>query len=115
VSANPVPILNYTQILRRSWELTGTAYASENQSNPHDWDYQAAKIGIEHKRDLERTLLYGVVSKATASNGQPVRTTGGLFNVDQDQRDGRGRRLLRGRVQHVLAPRSSSTARSARC
>jgi hypothetical protein len=80
VSANPVPIVNYTQILRRSWELTGTAYASENQSNPHDWDYQAAKIGIEHKRDIERTLLYGVPSKATASNGQPVRTTGGLFN-----------------------------------
>jgi hypothetical protein len=79
VSANPVPVLNYTQILRRSWELTGTAYASENESDPHDWDYQAAKIGIEHKRDLERTLLYGVPSKATASNGQAIRTTGGLF------------------------------------
>ena len=79
VSANPVPILNYTQILRRSWELTGTAYSSENETDPHDWDYQAAKIGIEHKRDLERTLLFGVPSKATASNGQPIRTTGGLF------------------------------------
>jgi hypothetical protein len=79
VSANPVPILNYTQILRRSWELTGTAYASENESDPHDWDYQAAKIGIEHKRDIERTLLFGVPSKATASNGQAIRTTGGLF------------------------------------
>ena len=79
VSANPVPILNYTQILRRSWELTGTAYASENETDPHDWDYQAAKIGIEHKRDIERTLLFGVPSKATASNGQAIRTTGGLF------------------------------------
>jgi hypothetical protein len=79
VSSNPVPVLNYTQILRRSWELTGTAYASENESDPHDWDYQAAKIGIEHKRDIERTLLFGVPSKATASNGQAIRTTGGLF------------------------------------
>jgi len=79
VSANPSPVLNYTQILRRSWELTGTAYASQNETTPHDWDYQATKIGIEHKRDIERTLLYGVPSKVTASNGQPMRTTGGLF------------------------------------
>jgi hypothetical protein len=79
VSANPVPWTNNTQILRRSWELTGTAYASENETDPHDWDYQAAKIGIEHKRDIERTLLYGVPSKVTASNGQPMRTSGGLF------------------------------------
>src|SRR3954471_10085347 len=79
VSVNPTPVQNYTQILRRSWELTGTSYASENESDPHDWDYQAAKIGIEHKRDIERTLLFGVPSKATASNGQAIRTTGGLF------------------------------------
>jgi hypothetical protein len=79
VSVNPTPVLNYTQILRRSWELTGTAYASENETDPHDWDYQAKKIGIEHKRDIERSLLFGVPSKVTASNGQPMRTTGGLF------------------------------------
>ena len=79
VSVNPTPVLNYTQILRRSWELTGTAYSSENETDPHDWDYQAKKVGIEHKRDIERTLLFGVPSKVTASNGQPMRTTGGLF------------------------------------
>jgi hypothetical protein len=79
VSVNPTPVQNYTQILRRSWELTGTAVASENETDPHDWDYQAAKVGIEHKRDIERTLLFGVPSKVTASNGQPMRTTGGLF------------------------------------
>src|SRR3954468_4816948 len=91
VSANPSPILNYTQILRRSWELTGTAYSSENETDPHDWDYQAAKIGIEHKRDLERTLLFGVPSKATASNGQPLRTTGGLFYwIKSNQMDAAG-------------------------
>ena len=81
VSANPYPVLNYTQILRRSWELTGTAYASDNETQPHDWDYQAAKIGIEHKRDLERTLLFNrAPTKTTASNGQALRTTGGLFH-----------------------------------
>jgi hypothetical protein len=79
ISVNPSPVQNYSQILRRSWELTGTAYSSENETDPHDWDYQAAKVGIEHKRDIERTLLFGVPSKVTASNGQPMRTTGGLF------------------------------------
>jgi hypothetical protein len=79
VSVNPSPVTNNTQILRRSWELTGTAYSSENETDPHDWDYQAAKVGIEHKRDIERTLLFGVPTKVTASNGQPMRTTGGLF------------------------------------
>jgi hypothetical protein len=88
---NPTPVLNYTQILRRSWELTGTAYSSENETDPHDWDYQAAKVGIEHKRDIERTLLFGVPSKVTASNGQPMRTTGGLFYwIKSNQMDAAG-------------------------
>jgi hypothetical protein len=91
VSAEPTPVLNYTQILRRSWELTGTAYSSENETDPHDWDYQAKKIGIEHKRDIERTLLFGVPSKVTASNGQPMRTTGGLFYfIKTNQMDAMG-------------------------
>jgi len=79
VSVEPTPVLNYTQIMRRSWELTGTAYASENMTDPQDWDYQAKKVGIEHKRDIERTLLFGTPSKVVASNGQPMRFTGGLF------------------------------------
>lgn len=91
VSANPSTVVNYTQILRRSWELTGTAYASENETAPQDWDYQAAKVGIEHKRDLERTLLFGVPSKVTASNGQPMRTTGGLlYWIKSNQMDAGG-------------------------
>jgi hypothetical protein len=91
LSVNPVPVQNYTQILRRSWELTGTAYSSENETDPHDWDFQAAKVGIEHKRDIERTLLYGTPSKVTASNGQPMRTTGGLFYfVKTNQMDAGG-------------------------
>jgi hypothetical protein len=91
VSVNPTPVLNYTQILRRSWELTGTAYSSENETDPHDWDFQAAKVGIEHKRDIERTLLFGVPSKVTASNGQPMRTTGGLFYwIKSNQMDAAG-------------------------
>jgi hypothetical protein len=91
VSVEPTPVLNYTEIMRRSWELTGTAYASENETDPHDWDYQAKKVGIEHKRDIERALLFHVPSKVTASNGQPMRTTGGLFYwIKSNQMDAAG-------------------------
>src|SRR3954470_595539 len=91
VSVEPTPVLNYTEIMRRSWELTGTAYASENETDPHDWDYQAKKIGIEHKRDIERTLLFGVPSKGVASNSPPRRTAGGLlYWIKANQTDAGG-------------------------
>ena len=72
--------------------MTGTAYSSENETDPHDWDYQAAKVGIEHKRDIERTLLFnGAPTKVTASNGQPLRYTGGLFHwIKSNQMDAAG-------------------------
>ena len=92
VSVNPTPISGMTQILRRSWELTGTAYASENETDPHDWDYQAAKIGIEHKRDIERTLLFnGAPTKTIASNGQALRTSMGfIWAIKTNQMDAAG-------------------------
>ena len=78
-SSNPTTLTNYTQIFRRPWELTGTAIATENTTNPHDWDYQAETVGIEHKRDIERALLFGKPSEDT-SGSQPRRTTGGLIH-----------------------------------
>jgi hypothetical protein len=57
-SSNPTKITGYTQIFRRPWSLTNTAVASENETNPHDWDLQVKKNGIEHKRDINRALLF---------------------------------------------------------
>jgi hypothetical protein len=92
VSINPTPVTGMTQILRRSWELTGTAYASENETEPQDWDYQAAKVGIEHKRDIERTLLFNQApTKTIAANGQALRTTGGfIWFIKTNQMDAAG-------------------------
>jgi hypothetical protein len=78
-SSNPTSVTGYTQIFRRPWELTGTALASENDTTPHDWDHQAAKVGIEHKRDLERAFLFGRASENT-SGSQARRTTDGILN-----------------------------------
>ena len=93
LSVNPSPVQNYTQILRRSWELTGTAYASQNETDPHDWDYQAAKVGIEHKRDIERTLLFNGDKTRTTSavNNQYIRTTAGfLWHIKSNATDAGG-------------------------
>ncbi len=78
-SSNPSTVTGYTQIFRRPWALTNTAIASENDTNPHDWDHQAAKVGIEHKRDIERALLFGKASEDT-SGSQARRTTAGIIS-----------------------------------
>lgn len=78
-SENLTTVTNYTQIFRRPWELTNTALASENETTPHDWDHQAAKVGIEHKRDIERAFLFGRPSENT-SGSQARRTTGGILH-----------------------------------
>ncbi len=77
-SSNPTSRTNYTQIQRTPWELTNTALGSENETDPHDWDLQAKKFGIEHKRSLERALWFGKPSENT-SGSQARRTTGGFF------------------------------------
>lgn len=89
-SSNLTTVTNYTQIFRRPWELTGTAIASENETTPHDWDHQAAKVGIEHKRDINRALLFGKPSENT-SGSQARRTTGGILHfITTNQTDAGG-------------------------
>jgi hypothetical protein len=80
-SSNPSPLTGYTQIFRRPWELTGTAIASENETTPHDWDLQADKVGIEHKRDMERAFLFNGTPSEDTSGSQARRTTGGIISA----------------------------------
>lgn len=84
-SQNPVKVTNYTQIYRTSFESTGTLIASDMFTRPHDWDYNAAQAGAEHKKDQEYTRLFGRPSEdlSGGSNGQPLRTTGGVFHYVQ--------------------------------
>jgi hypothetical protein len=90
VSANPTTITNYTQIQRDSWEVTGTALASENETTPHDWDHQAKKVGIQHKRAIENSFLFGKPSENT-SGTQARRTTGGLlYHISTNATDASG-------------------------
>lgn len=74
-SRNPVPVFNYTQIFRTTWDATGTALHSENEADD-DWDHQALKHGIEHKKDIEYALMIGRPSEDVTANAR--RTTGGF-------------------------------------
>jgi hypothetical protein len=75
-SRNPTPVFNYTQIFRTPWDATETERHSEFEADD-DWDYQAMKHGIEHKKDIEYALMIGRPSEDTSS-GQARRTTGGF-------------------------------------
>ncbi len=89
-SSNGVGLTNFTQIFRRPWELTGTALATENITSPHDWDHQAKKVGIEHKRDINRQMYFGRPSE-DFSGSQPRRTTGGLlYHITTNVQDAAG-------------------------
>lgn len=71
------PRMNYMQIYRNSWEVTGTAkeiewYTSNvPQKNRRD-------AGIFHSEDMERSLMYGRKSIGV-KNGKPFFTSDGIF------------------------------------
>jgi hypothetical protein len=75
-SRNQATVYNYTQIFRTPWDATETARHSEFEADD-DWDYQALKHGIEHKKSIEYALMVGAKSEESAS-GQARRTTGGF-------------------------------------
>ena len=75
-SRNQTTVYNYTQIFRTPWDATETARHSEYEADD-DWDYQALKHGIEHKKSIEYALMVGARSEESSS-GQARRTTGGF-------------------------------------
>jgi hypothetical protein len=75
-SRNQTTVYNYTQIFRTPWDATETARHSEYEADD-DWDYQALKHGIEHKKSIEYALMVGAREEDTSS-GQARRTTGGF-------------------------------------
>jgi hypothetical protein len=79
VSVNPSLVTNYTQIFRRPWHATETWVHSDQYVRENDWDYQARKAGIEHRKDIEEAFLFGKPSLDT-SGALPRRTTGGVLH-----------------------------------
>lgn len=82
-SSQKNPMYNYTQIFRWPYGITGTLDNSELYGG-NDFAYQARKGGVEHKKQIEASFLFGERAEATTAvkggDGKtPIRYTGGFF------------------------------------
>ncbi len=102
-SSNATIVTNYTQIVRKSFHSTRTQIQSDQYTNPNDWDYQANKTGIEHKKDIEYALWFGKPSEDTTGS-QPRRTTGGVFHYITTNVTDAGGQLTEGEFFNALRP-----------
>lgn len=79
VSRNPVKFNNYTQIFKDSYELTKTAEATRFRTGD-PWSNDKKRKMFDHSMKIEWSFLFGQKSEtaASAENGKPLRTMGGL-------------------------------------
>jgi len=78
-AVDPVFIDNYTEIFKRSVEMSGSAGSEVQWTKPHDWALQHQGEAIEHLVDIENAILFGKPGTATL-NSKPVRYTGGALH-----------------------------------
>ena len=78
-SSNPVKFVNYTQIFKTPYQITGTALETRFRTGDPKKNEQKRKAFI-HSEKLEQALFWGVANETTdATNGNmPLRYTGGL-------------------------------------
>lgn len=69
---------NYTQIFRTPYGATGTMEATETYT-PKPMQALKGEKSIEHRIDMERSLLFGERNIDTTSTNNPRRYTGGLL------------------------------------
>ncbi len=71
-----VPLFNYVQIFRNTWNVTGTTQAVEYYTGSQSAKTQRDAV-LFHAEDIERAMIFG---KRTIGikNGQPFRTMNGL-------------------------------------
>lgn len=77
VSRNPLKYSNYVQIFKDSYEQTGTVDATKLRTGDA-WSLDKKRKMFDHARAIEWSMLFGRKSEATAANGKPVRTFGGI-------------------------------------
>lgn len=72
------PMYNFTQIWRTPFGVSRTAQKTK-MYGPTEMSYQQMKKGVEHKKDIERSLIFGE-RKEDVSGDHPKRSTGGLLS-----------------------------------
>lgn len=77
---NPTKYTNYTEIFKTTYEITNTAKVTRTRTGDPIKNDKKRKM-FDHSVGLEHACLFGVPYEdtTTASNGKPLRYTGGLF------------------------------------
>lgn len=74
----PTEVYNYTQIFKRSVETTGTNEATEHYGDVNKLSFQKRQEWDQFLLERARAYFVGRRAEITASDGKPLRTTGGL-------------------------------------
>jgi len=76
-SNNPTKLLNYCQIFKTAYELTGTVQVTRARTGDPLKNDKKRKM-FSHSTALEFAFLFGKAHETTGSNGKPKRYCGGL-------------------------------------
>jgi len=76
-SRNPLEYVNYTQIFKETYDVTGTVEQEMTRTGDPVKNDRKRKMW-DHARAIEMALLFGLRSTTTGANGKPLRTTNGL-------------------------------------
>ena len=79
VSRNPIKFLNYIQIFKDTYELTGTADKTVTRTNNNYSEDKKRKM-FKQSADIEWSMMLGRPAETTGENGKPKRFMGGLRN-----------------------------------
>jgi hypothetical protein len=76
---NPIKFLNFIQIFKDTYELTGTADKTVTRTNNNYSEDKKRKM-FKHSQDIEWSILLGRPAETTGDNGKPKRFMGGIRN-----------------------------------
>src|SRR5262245_6425567 len=76
-SKNPIKFLNYIQIFKDSYEITGTADNTTARTGSA-WSNDKKRKMFKHSADIEWAIMFGRRNEAIGDNGKPIRFFGGL-------------------------------------
>ena len=80
VSRNPIKFLNYIQIFKDTYELTGTADKTVTRTNNNYSEDKKRKM-FKQLADIEWSMLLGWPAETTGENGKPKRFMGGVSEL----------------------------------
>jgi hypothetical protein len=112
-SDNPSKVYNNTQIFRTPVEASNSLLATGRCCNPHDWDHQKRKAGVEHAIDKELAFLFGRRSALTSGASEDRTMGGALSFIATNQTDAGGD--LSEPEWNAFRCRRSTTGRRASC